>query len=142
MSLTPYKPSDFLLFGCKALPAFTGAYRVSQVLVCFSTYMPRPDDSDRPSKISPFTIPLCCFCHVKNIAICIFTLNGAVPDFRGVRFPLWPICFPVYASCGSFGSIALSIRNLQNILDSLADFGHPVHLVPGSYLTGVSLFVF
>ena len=55
MSLTPYKPSDFLLFGCKALPAFAGAYRVSQVLVRFSTYMPRPDDSDRPSRISPFS---------------------------------------------------------------------------------------
>ena len=77
------------------------------------------------------------------MAVCILIVNGAVPDFRGVRFPLWPTCFPVYASCGSFGSIALSIRNLQNIIDSPADLVtlHPVHLVPGIHLTGVSLFV-
>ena len=31
----------------------SGTYRVSQVLVCFSSYMPRPDDTDRPSGISP-----------------------------------------------------------------------------------------
>jgi len=34
-------------------PLLSGTDRVSQVLVCFSSYMPRPEDTGRPSGISP-----------------------------------------------------------------------------------------
>lgn len=39
--------------GSSFLPSLSGTIRVSQVLVCFSSYMPRPEDTGRPSRISP-----------------------------------------------------------------------------------------
>ena len=39
--------------GTSFQPSLSGTVRVSQVLVYFSSYMPRPDDTGRPSGISP-----------------------------------------------------------------------------------------
>jgi hypothetical protein len=63
-------------------PLPSGTNRVSQVLKHISPYMPRPDDAGRPSGISPERFLCIGFCHVNNIAVCIFTRNDAVPCFR------------------------------------------------------------
>ena len=39
--------------GTSFQPLLSGTDRVSQVLVCFSSYMPRPEDTGRPYGISP-----------------------------------------------------------------------------------------
>ncbi|CAK8720993.1 hypothetical protein GKODMF_12605 [Candidatus Electrothrix gigas] len=74
-------------------PLPSGTQRASQVPVCFSSYMPRPQDTGRPSRISPFHSRFLCigFRYSENVAICVFDYYGAVPCFRGVPFPLWPI---------------------------------------------------
>ena len=75
------------------LPVISGTIRVSQVLVRFSSYMPRPVDTGRPFGISPCSVPgqalqrnyrfhRVGFRRVKNVTICIITFNGAVPCFR------------------------------------------------------------
>jgi hypothetical protein len=38
-----------------------------------------------------------------TIATCIILGNEAVSRLQGVRSPLWPMWFPVYASAVSFG---------------------------------------
>ena len=49
-----------------------GAWKVSQVLVCISTHMPRPEDPGRPSGFWRKKRILCLgFRGVKHVAICI-----------------------------------------------------------------------
>lgn len=52
-----------------------------------------PSRHRQTSGISPFHSRFLCigFRYSENVAICIFDYYGAVPCFRGVPFPLWPI---------------------------------------------------
>jgi hypothetical protein len=59
---------------CASLDAYhrpAGAYRVSQVLVYFSSDMPRPEDSGRPSSLSPNRDLCVDFRGVKHVVTCI-----------------------------------------------------------------------
>jgi hypothetical protein len=70
----------------------------------FSPCLPRPEDPDRPSSISPKKTMLLCWLPVRsNRRRLLYGLHEAVPDCREVRLPLWPPWFPVYASYDSFG---------------------------------------
>ncbi len=71
----------------------------------FSPGMPRPEDPDRPSRISPQPMLwgwLPVRAHRRRL---LSGLDEAVPDVRDVRLPLWPPWFPGYASYASFGVV-------------------------------------
>ncbi len=63
---------------CASLDAYqrpVGAYRVSQVLVSFSSDMPRPVDSGRPSSLSPHRDLRVDFRGVKHVVTCIYVIT-------------------------------------------------------------------
>ena len=60
-------------------------------------------DPGKPSGTSPMRFLCVGFWSVNTIAICIILYNGAISRLQGVRSPLWPTWFPVYASIVSFG---------------------------------------
>ena len=62
-------------------------------------------DPGRPSEGSPIR-PLCVgFWHRYTIAACFILGDEAVSRLRGVRSPLRPMWFPVYASAAPFGPV-------------------------------------
>jgi len=73
-------------------------------LTSLSTHATLFLDPGRPSENSPFRSLCIGFWHRYTIAICFILSNEAVSRLQGVRSPLWPMWFPVYASAISFGS--------------------------------------
>ena len=72
-------------------------------LTFLSTHATLFVDPGRPSGASPTRCLCVGFWFVNTIAICISLYNGAVSRLQGVRSPLWPTWFPVYASVVSIG---------------------------------------
>ena len=61
--------------------------------------MPRPLTPTDPPESHHLRFLRFGFRHVNNVAICFFPTLTGLNVLQGVRPPLWPICFPVYASC-------------------------------------------
>ncbi len=64
-------------------------------------------DPGRPSESSPIRSLCLGFWYRYTIATCFILSNEAVSRLQGVRSPLWPMWFPVYASAVSFGACLL-----------------------------------
>ena len=100
-------------FGSAYLYAFCGGHHQCtkaqepigspKFLSFLSTHATLFVDPGRPSGTSPTRFLCVGFWSVNTIAICIILDNGAVSRLQGVRSPLWPTWFPVYASIVSFG---------------------------------------
>ncbi len=87
--------------------------RPPKFLAFLSTHATLFVDPDRPSESSP-KCPLCVgFWYRYTIATCIILGNEAVSRLQGVRSPLWPMWFPVYASVISFGFCLLHNCNTR-----------------------------
>ena len=93
----------------------SGTYRVSRVPVHLSLYMPRPDDTGRPSGISPLTIPLYRLPLQEQRRRLLHRFNGAVPCFRGASPPAACI-----VPCVRFVWV---VRQIKSILPGHATLG-------------------
>jgi len=77
-------------------------------LAFLSTHATLFVDPGRPSESSPMRSLCVGFWYRYTIATCFILGNEAVSRLQGVRSPLRPIWFPVYASAVSFGSLTSS----------------------------------
>ncbi len=77
-------------------------------LALLSTHATLFVDPGRPSESSPIRSLCVGFWYRYTIATCIILSNEAVSRLQGVRSPMWPMWFPVYASAVSFGSLTSS----------------------------------
>ena len=82
-------------------------------LVFLSTHATLFVDPGRPSESSPIRSLCAGFWYRYTIATCIILGNEAVSRLQGVRSPLWPMWFPVYASAVSFGFCLLHNCNTR-----------------------------